>query len=76
MNMNTKREVHAALEIVMAVAEAIRELGETPSGHLYANLMSSGMTLQAYNSIIETLKRAGLVEERASHMLVWVGGGK
>lgn len=41
-----------------------------PSGHLYARLMSH-MSLETYDSIIGTLKRAGLVEER-NHLLRWL----
>jgi hypothetical protein len=55
----------------VAVAEAIRDLGEVPSGHLYVALMSK-MSLNEYNRIISALKGAGLVEEK-SYLLKWVG---
>lgn len=67
----TKEEARAALEIVMAVGDAIKELGEVPSGHLYARLMGR-MNLDTYNRIIGTLKGAGLVSEE-NHLLSWVG---
>lgn len=54
----TELQVRAALEVVFAVADAIRALGEVPSGELYAQLMVSGLTLGAYQQVIETLKGA------------------
>lgn len=60
----------AALEIIKTVAEAIRELGSVPSGHLYARVMGY-LSLDAYTRIVETLKRTGLVEEHG-HLLTWV----
>ena len=53
------------------IAETIREASPVPSGVLYAGLMSK-LDLQAYNKIIETLKRAGLVAESAN-ILTWTG---
>ena len=70
----TKREVAAAVEAVAAVAEAIRELGSVPSGHLYAaSVMPAGIELATYERILGILKGAGLVAEDGSHMLTWVG---
>lgn len=60
-----------ALAFTMAVAETIRELGEVPSGHLYARLMDR-LSLASYDAIITSLKNAKLVEEK-SHVLRWVG---
>lgn len=71
-NTITNDQVKAALEIVKAVAEAIRELGSVPSGHLYAQLMGH-MSLERYNKVIDTLVRTGLVRKEPSHLLVWVG---
>ncbi len=34
-----KAEAKAAIQVVMAVGDAIRELGSIPSGHLYAQLI-------------------------------------
>lgn len=64
-------EAGAAVEIIMAVAEAIRSLKSVPSGHLYARLMGS-MTLDDYQAVIGVLKRTGLVSESA-HLLTWTG---
>ena len=63
-------EVKAALGILTAVADAIRELGEVPSGHLYAHLVSK-LSLEQYEQIIATLKQAGLITE-SNHLLTWV----
>ena len=67
----TKEEVRAAMSVVLAVSEAIRALGEVPSGHLYAQLMGT-LSLESYNKIIKTIKNTGLVEE-SGHVLRWVG---
>ena len=67
----TKEHVQAAIRITQAVAEAIRELKEVPSGHLYASLMSQ-MDLERYNNIIALLKKAGVVSE-SNHLLKWIG---
>ena len=66
-----KAETRAALWIVAAVGEAIRDLGEVPSGHLYAGLMGN-MSLATYERIIGILKDQGMVSE-SNHLLRWVG---
>ena len=65
--MNKKQQ--AALEIIKAVADTIKELGSVPSGHLYAQLMGH-LTLDQYNQIIGVLKNTGLVSE-SNHLLTW-----
>jgi hypothetical protein len=64
-------QIKAALQITAAVAEAIRELGSVPSGHLYAQLCGK-LSLQQYESIIHLLKNTGLVSE-SFHELTWIG---
>lgn len=66
-SMSTSIQASAAI----AIAEAIRELKEVPSGHLYARV-NQHMTLDAYFGIISALKSAGLVKEQNS-LLTWVG---
>ena len=61
----------ATLEVVRTVADAIRDLGAVPSGHLYARMMGY-VSLETYTSIIDVLKQAGLVSER-NYLLTWVG---
>jgi hypothetical protein len=70
--MPTKEQLTAGLEIVAAVAEAIKGLGSVPSGHLYAHLMHV-LTLDEYTSVISLLKRQNLVRE-SGFVLTWVGG--
>lgn len=64
-------QVKAAVQVMVAVGEAIKELGSVPSGHLYARLMSH-MTLETYNKIIGVLVKTGAVKEE-NHLLTWVG---
>ena len=71
MSTPTKAEVQATVEALKAIAEAIRELKEVPSGHLYARLMGH-MSLNTYNQFIGVLTRAGVVKEE-NHLLTWVG---
>ena len=68
----TTQRVEAGLQVVRAMAEAIRDLGSVPSGHLYARLMGR-MDLQSYEGLIGILVRSGLVTQDASHVLHWVG---
>ena len=74
MNVSTA-EVQAAfkrsVEIARAVAEAIRETGEIPSGTLYALLMSH-LSLAEYEQVIDTLVAAELITNNG-HLLRWVG---
>lgn len=67
-----KAQAKGALKAVTAVADAIRDLGEVPSGVLYAHLAGK-LSLEAYEKLIGVLKGAGLVRETPSHLLVWTG---
>lgn len=64
----------AQLSAAVAIAEAIRDLKEVPSGHLYARV-NQYMNLDAYNGIISALKTAGLVKEQ-NFLLTWIGPNK
>jgi hypothetical protein len=70
----SKTQIAAAFEILRAVADTIRELGEVPSSHLYARLTGT-LSLQEYQQVITTLKNAGLVAESDAHLhlLRWTG---
>jgi hypothetical protein len=70
MTQVTKDQIKAAIQITLAIADAIRELGEVPSGHLYARI--GHLSIEDYNSIIDILKRGGLVKEQ-HHLLTWIG---
>jgi len=65
-----KEQTETALKIVKSVADAIKELGSIPSGHLYARLMAF-LTLDQYNQIIGFLKRAELIKEE-HHEITWI----
>lgn len=69
-----KEQVRAAIGTVMAVGDAIRDLGEVPSGELYANVMSK-ITFTQYSQIIEILVGAKLITNHG-HLLKWVGSAK
>ena len=74
MSTTNPAAVKAAFEVLKAVADAIREIGSVPSGHLYACLMSD-LSLDQYEQVIATLKQAGLITE--SHcLLTWVSEQK
>jgi hypothetical protein len=68
----TTKQIEGTIQIVKAVADAIRELKEVPSGHLYAQLMGH-MSLETYNQIIGLLKRADLIIEK-NYLISWKGG--
>ena len=65
----TPTELRAGLATIKAIADAIRELRQVPSGELYAQLQGH-LTLDQYERIIGILKRAELVTE-AGHLLTW-----
>ena len=61
----------STIRIVAAIAEAIRDLGSVPSGHLYARVMGI-LSLDQYNQVIGILKKQGLVTE-SHYELTWIG---
>lgn len=61
--------------VAMALADAIRDLGNVPAGHLYAQVMST-IDLQTFNELIVVLEDCGWVRREASHLLVWIGPAK
>lgn len=67
------QDVQQAFGMVVAVSEAIREMGEVPSGHLFAILNARGVGIENYNRIINILITTGLVKRLPSHLLMWVG---
>ena len=70
--MSATSEALATVRVAHAIAESIRELGEIPSGHLYARLMGI-MALGQYEQVIDLLIEARLVERAPSHLLRWIG---
>jgi len=71
MSKPTAEQVKAATMVVVTVGQAIRELGSVPNGHLYARLMGH-LSLDSYNAVIETLKKAGVVKEE-NNVLTYIG---
>lgn len=67
--MNSE-QLKSGLRVIQAIAETIREAGEVPSGVIYAALMDK-MSLSDFTKVIDILKNAGLIEEKA-HMLKWI----
>lgn len=67
MNQLTRTELGGAIDMIKAVADAIKELQSVPSGHLYARLMAY-MDIQTYNKIIDILKRSEIVVERSDEL--------
>lgn len=70
--MHDQKDLKAAELVIRVIADAIRELGEVPSGHLYANLMSTGLTLNGFQSVLGILTKAGLIRVE-NHVITWIG---
>lgn len=68
----TTAQVKGAIGVLLAVSETVRTLGRVASGELYALLNAKGVSLEAYESIIRTLKNTGLISE-SGHELRWTG---
>ena len=72
MQTSTREEqTKATIEVIKAVAEAIKTLGQVPSGHLYARLMGS-LTLDQYQTIIDILEKGRLIKVE-HHLITWLG---
>lgn len=73
MNMRelSKQEITAALQKIKLIADAVKDAGSIPSGHLYAVVMSA-ISLSEYEKIIGLLKRSELISETAN-VLTWRG---
>jgi hypothetical protein len=67
----TPAQIKAALQTMMAVADAIRQAGRIPAGTLYAALMTR-LSAGAFDSLLAQILRTGLVR-REGDELVWVG---
>lgn len=70
--LQEKTNLRAALGMVLAVSETIRELGSVPSGHLYTLLMGV-LDIENYQSIIRTIEGAGLIKVDGSYLITWIG---
>jgi hypothetical protein len=74
--MSDLATVKAAVAVLRATADAIRDLGSVPAGHLYAMAYADKCSAQKFNELVDVLVRAGLVRREASHMLIWIGPEK
>lgn len=68
----TKDQIEATIRGVQAIAEAIRELKQIPSGHLYAHVMAH-MSLNHYEKMISILESGKLIRRDPSGLLTWTG---
>lgn len=66
--MDSKQMMATAL----VIAETVRELGEVPSGHLYAGLMGK-VSYYEYERCLGILIHAGLISRSGHHLLTWAG---
>lgn len=67
--INEQKKV--AVDVVIAIAEIIRNRKAISSGELYAHACAT-LDIDGYKAIVQCLKNARLVVER-QHMLTWVG---
>ncbi len=67
--MTTTNELKAGFKALQALAEAIRELKQIPSGLLYARVMNY-MDINAYEKAISLLCNSGVIRKNGD-LLVW-----
>ena len=65
----TAAQLKAGFAALTALAEAIRELKQIPSGHLYARVMNH-MDINAYEKAISLLCNSGVIRKNGD-LLVW-----
>lgn len=65
----TAESIASHARVMAEVGRAIKDLGRVPSGILYAQL-APVMDYITYQSLIEALKKTGLVREE-NHVLIW-----
>lgn len=68
-----QQQIGAYLRAIKAIADTIREVGETNEGTLYAGCMSV-MSLETFQGIMRRLAGAGVIEVTAGHAVRWIGG--
>jgi hypothetical protein len=67
--MTTADQLKAGLAALRAIADAVRELGSVPSGHIYAAVMGT-MDITAYEKAITLLCNSGVIR-KSGDMLHW-----
>lgn len=70
----TKEQIVAAFGIVLAIGDTIQQLGEVPSGELYARVMGT-LSAREYNTVIDKLIQCRLVT-KSNNVLRWTGPKK
>ncbi len=65
----TANQLQAGLAALKAIADAVRELKQVPSGHIYAAVMGV-MDINAYEKAVSMLCNAGVIR-KAGDLLVW-----
>lgn len=71
-NMPRQEQRDVLVHLTAALAEAIHDAGEIPSGYLYAAVMSQ-FNLENYNVMLLVIKKAGLISIDEHHMIRWTG---
>ena len=73
--MITPAELKAGINTIKVMADAVKELGHVPSGHLYAMVMGK-LSLEAYERILGILTNAGLIEVKGNEIFWIMEAGK
>jgi predicted transcriptional regulator len=61
--------------LILAIADTIKELSPIPSGHLYAALLGTQMSLDTYQQIISALEKAGKIKV-SNNLITWIDNTK
>lgn len=69
--MLTQSQIEAALAKMMAIADAIRELGSVPSGVMYAQVCDR-VNINEYKSILKILEKQKLITVK-NDLIEWIG---
>ena len=73
--METEKErIHRGLDVLMALAEVIRDAGTAPKGPMYAALMSR-LSLEGFERALGILERAGVIRQTIE-TVTWTGPAK
>ena len=70
----TKEQLAAGIQMIKAIADALRELKRVPSGHFYARIMDK-IDLASYEKILGILTGAGLIKIE-NHEIIWLSPEK
>jgi hypothetical protein len=68
---NHNPKVIAQMEVLVALADAIKSLKQIPNGELYARVMDK-FTIESYNSYINALVNIKAIEIK-NNMIIWKG---